>query len=230
VTNQLVGDSNIRVGLSLLNERNLGWLEILHTCLLIPMAVLLIYAFLKSRQDNASPLNVYIAKAFLALLLFTGFFSLLHTTNYILSGCAWYGCSFSVLFVLLMGLIFKKILFVSSPSAKFITVIFFLSLVANSLETTKYLNTAWMLINRKPEMQLDVWLNLAPKKALYQAYRAQREVPNFERTYLAWKNRDDRELAEELLKKTSLETRYYMHRELLHLKTKNAKAIATAIR
>jgi hypothetical protein len=175
-----------------------------------------LYSFFKKPATERHE-DGYLLRSFIALLLFTLFFSFLHTYNYILSGCAWYGCSFSVLFAIFCALLFNKTAKISSYG-KILTMVFFLSLTVNSLYNTKILNTAWMLINQDPRIQLDVWLNRIDRKKLHDDYQSQQGTENLLFTYLAWENRHDQERKTESLKKLPLQARYYLSRELPHIK------------
>ena len=197
LSNRLIHADNIRIGLSLLHNPHLNILKIFHHLAFFGISGLFLYSFFKNPVKDQQE-NGYLLRSFIALLLFTIFFSFLHTYNYILSGCAWYGCSFSVLFAIFTALLLNKTAKISSYG-KILTIVFFLSLTVNSLYNTKILNTAWMLINQDPRIQLDVWLNRIDRKTLHDDYQSHQGAENFLFTYLAWENRHDQERKTESL-------------------------------
>lgn len=229
LSNRLVNADNIRFGLTLLNDKQVSAPEVLHNALWAGILVLVLFSFLKRKNSSDdAPLNMYILKSFLSLVLFAMFFSLLHILNYILSGCAWYGCSFSVLFALFMGFLLTKTARVSRL-AKYITFLFLCSLVSQALYTTRVLNTTWLLANdavlttswlRKNDMegftQLDIWLNKVPRKSLAEQYWHEKEGDVFQKTYAAWQQQDP-EVVVGLLNQMPLNSIRYLAAELPHL-------------
>lgn len=229
LSNHLVNADNIRFGLTLLNDKHVSAPEVLHNALWAGILVLALFSFLKRKNssDDAS-LNVYILKSFLSLVLFSMFFSLLHILNFILSGCAWYGCSFSVLFALFMGFLLTKTARASRP-AKYITFVFLCSLVIQALYNTRVLNTTWLLANdyilttswrRQNNMesftQLDIWLNKIPRKSLTEHYWREKEGDVFQKTYAVWQQQDP-EVVVGLLNQMPPNSAHYLAVERSHL-------------
>ncbi len=215
VANRLIHADNIRIGLTLLNDRTITWSHVVHHILSLSAIILLLTSFRKSKGSTVSQdPNHYFFKSNVALLLFTLFFTLLHITNYILSGCAWYGCSFSVLFAITMGFVFQRISRVF-PWSRLIAFLFFFSLIINSLWHTRLLNTAWLMVNRNPKIQLDVWLNKFSPLDLYRTYHSLKKESNLSLTYKAWISRDDPETAKNILSDAPDEVRNYLKAEFL---------------
>lgn len=216
VKNELINADNIRLGLSVLNDKNVSSWQILHNIFVFAAGLFLMVFLFKPRKDEEGRLiQKGFGKFFIALIAYTVFFSVLHVTSNILSGCGWYGCSFSILFAILVGYWFKSIEKIASWG-KWIALCLVVTLTTSSLWNTKLINYAWLGIKyRSSYWQLDLWLNKLPRYELYKKFSdIPRDKTNFKIADEAWKNRKDSTAVQEILKKAPRDVQKYLTAEL----------------
>ena len=211
--------ANIRFGWSLLNDNNPNFLTIIHNFLLLGVGALVLLFLFKIRRQvpNHAMENLFL-RAILALLLYSGFFSFLHVLSNILSGCAWYGCNFSILFALAVGLL-CKIMLDALPKSKILIGCFLATLMLSGLWNTRLTNYAWMSLHyRVNYWELDLWLNVIHRRYFYEKYFSAKKENNFELTYQAWQKRKFPAARELIILQTPLDVRYYLNAELKYIK------------
>lgn len=218
VENKLMPEDNIRIGLILGNDPFISWPQIIHHVLVLLTGALLLKSLFDFRQKNARPYTGYLLKSLLALIAYTVFFSYLHITNNIISGCGWYGSGFSVFFAIAVGISLKMILDRMPPAYPLI-LLFTLSLIFSSLWNTRLLNYAWYALHYQVNyVQSDLWLNSFPRQAMYEIFYIPKKKNNFELTKQAWEARQDSAAAQLILKEADPAVWAYLSSELPYIK------------
>ena len=219
VTNQLKNADNIRIGLTVLNDKTIFSWQIFHNLLTLIIFVFFLFAWSRAKNKGTAAAYSYFFKSTLALVSYTVFFSYLHLANSIICGCGWYGSNFSILFAIWTGLALH-IIFQAFPKCKVIVYLFVLSLVINTLWNTRLLNLAWLAMHgREDIVQCDLWLNKKPRLELYRKYFLDKKKTNFETTKWAWESRKNPLVATEILLKNPYpEVRSYLYAELPFIK------------
>lgn len=206
VRNTLDHPDNIRIGWDILLNRDPSLLQVLHNIFTMALLAAGGFALTRKTQTNASrAIPFYLFKSVAALVLYAAFFSYLHTTNNIISGCGWYASSFSALFAVMMAL-FLKMVRDRVPRGGILVALFSATLLVNSLGNVRDLNAAWMILNQiRNYNQVALWLGGVERSKLRQAYAYDLTLKHNNRTIVlkAWKARHDRLAVQLLLKEAS---------------------------
>jgi len=232
VTNHLINGDNIRLGLSLFNDKQTTMAQFAHNILFLAFIFPIISALLNFKNNLFKKIYfVYFLKSAVALVGFSIFFSVLHITNNILAGCGYYGSGFSVLFAIALGLTIKLVLN-SSKWKNVLVYAFLISLAIHSLWNVRLLNYAWMVLHyRESYWELDMWLNKYSRRDIYEDYHHRDDsssfnsgmptsppARNFQIVYAAWQNRRNPGLLNMIASEAPPEVRFFLLAEVPYLK------------
>ncbi len=198
VTNRLLNGDNIRLGLSVLNDKYTAPFQVFHNGVAAALTAVFLWSLYK-RSPSEHEVRGYFLKSGAALIIFSIFFSVLHITNNILSGCGYYGAGFSALFAVTAGTGLKLII-AKIKWKDLLVYVFLVSLMINSFHNVRMLNYAWLALHfREPYWELDMWTNQYHRWEVYEKHFLEGRrglwnklnVPesNFKITWEAWKNR-----------------------------------------
>jgi len=220
VGNHVTNPENIRVGWDILNSSDVPAVQAIHSVIVGAALILFLPAAKKVWADSKERQALgYLFKAVVCLMLFAVFFTVLHVTTNVFSGCGWYGSSFSGLFAIFIG-IFFAILKKGMPYGKIIILVFTASLCVNTLWNTRLVNFAWFAMHyRGTYWELDIWFNKITRHEIYQKHYRPQAEKNFELTYRAWRHRYNPPVAQHFLEQAPLDVKFYLRAELPYVKT-----------